>query len=130
MARLGVSLGPVDLFQQSGETLPALRVEVSSPSDSPEQVISEVGVVLVVLAVGPISSGVGKSRFEQVELPPVEVGVVVDNDAGEALSLARTADTGFAGVDAKSFFGGDAGDQLDDLAHLVGAMMGRRSGSR
>jgi hypothetical protein len=75
--------------------------------------VPEVGMTDPVLAVRSQSGGVGQRGLQSVELPTIEVRVVVDHDPGQALVLSCRSDGGFGLIDAEALLGGDPGDQPD-----------------
>ncbi len=77
--------------------------------DAPFEVSAEVGMVAAVLAVGAVAEAVGEDSFEFVVGVAGDVGLLVDDQAGEVLANALAHDAGFAMVDGEAFLGGEGG---------------------
>ena len=79
-------------------------------------------VLVSILRLGPRPSRVVESRLQRLELPPLHVRVVIDDQACQSLPLTGSADRGLERIDPKTLFGDDVGDGAEEpVQRLVAA---------
>ncbi len=109
MARAGLLIWPLDLVEQLAQVRRSRGVDHANEFDASFEVLSEAGMRFAVLAFWSMAEAVGEDGLEAVVVGAADVGVMVDDEAGEMLTYCLAHDAGFAMVNAEAFVVHDGG---------------------
>lgn len=101
---------PLDPFQNRPKPLPPRRINRLDEPHSALQVRTKTGVIPAILAVRTEPRAIGQCRFEQIEIRPLHIHVLVDDEAGQVLPRSLAHDAGLAVVHGEPFLKQDGGD--------------------
>lgn len=94
---------PVDGVESRAKACALLRVDHRNESYPPLEVSAEVRVGLAILLNCAVTGAIGQDCLEAVELVAFRVGVRIDRQSGQVLTLAAAHDAGFVMIDLESF---------------------------
>jgi len=104
-ARIAVTQSsPPDPLKDHPEALPSRRINRLDESHPAVEVRTKIGLAAAVLALRTKPRTIGQCRFEQIEIPPPDIHMPIDDQAGEVLAHSLAHDSGLAVIYRESFF--------------------------
>jgi hypothetical protein len=94
-------------------------MDAFNEGDAALQMSAVCGMALAVLAVRPKARAVGEHRLEAIEVVPGDVGVAIDDQAGELLADALPHDASLTVLNFEALFEQYRGDALGEAIGLA-----------
>ena len=101
---------PPDPLQDRPKPFPPRWIDRLDEPHSAFQVRAKAGVISAVLAVRTEPRAIGQCRFEQIEIRPLHIHVLVDDEAGQVLPHSLTHDARLAVVHGETVLKQDRGN--------------------
>jgi hypothetical protein len=94
---------PPDPLKDRPEALPSRRINRLDESHPAVEVRTKIDLAGAVLALGAKPRTIGQCCFEQIEIPPPDIHMPIDDQAGEVLAHSLAHDSGLAVIYSESF---------------------------